>query len=77
MPPQLNKPSLDPEFMPPQLNKTSLDPENSKMMHRIKQYLDQYGDILGIELDSKLCYRFAVLSLQFCSVESTVLQWLF
>ena len=56
MPPQLNKPSLDPEFMPPQLNKTSLDPENSKMMHRIKQYVDQYRDMLCIELDSKFYY---------------------
>ena len=53
MPPQLNKPSLDPEFMPPQLNKTSLDPENSKMMHRIKQYVDQYHDMLCIELDNE------------------------
>ena len=42
--------------MPPQLNKNSLDPENSKMMHRIKQYVDQYRDMLCIELDSKLYY---------------------
>ena len=39
--------------MPPQLNKNSLDPENLKMMHRIKQYVDQYRDMLCIELDSK------------------------